>query len=119
MNDIITEDTLIKFILEKHLITLTAIGGIFTFAFVGSFKGDILDPLLHFIFPDEFFNFMNITIREGEQMQPPPMPITLRIGNFFKSMVTWMIAMCGIYLLHKYTRFPDIKDGNIRGAVLV
>ena len=114
-----TEETVFNFVLDKHLLTLTTIGGIFTFAFVSSLKNDIFDPLLHFIFPDEFMSFMNLTIREGDWPVMPPAPITIKMGNFFKSLISWIIAMCVLYLLHRYTKFPDIPLGNIHGAVLV
>jgi large-conductance mechanosensitive channel len=94
------------------------IGSIFTFAFIGSLKGDIIDPLLQFILSEENFGFMDITIREGEKMPPIQKQIEIRFGNFFREFVTWLLVMLMLYALYKFTSFPDQLQGNPGFAVL-
>lgn len=108
-----------SFLMSEKFITLTVIGSIFTFSFIGSLKADIVDPLLHFIIPEENFGFMDVTIRQGEFPQMPlPRRIDLKIGNFFREFVTWVFAMCVLYILAKYTQFPDSLNGNPGVAIM-
>jgi large-conductance mechanosensitive channel len=67
----VKDGSIFRFILREKFLTLTVIGSIFTFAFISSLKGDILDPLLHFLLSEENFGFMDITIREGEKIKMP------------------------------------------------
>lgn len=111
--------TIFNFILSERFITLTVLGSIFTFAFVSSLKNDIIDPLLHVILPEEFFGFMDITLREGEKLPRPPRQIDVKMGNFFREFVTWIILMSGLFILAKYTRFPDHLEGNESAAAVM
>ncbi len=112
-------NNMFNFVLSERFITLTVIGSIFTFTFISSMKGDLLDPLLHFILPEEFFGFMNIVIRDGETMNMPPRKLELKFGNFFRELTTWLIAISSLYFLAKYTRFPDTPGGNYAGAAVM
>lgn len=111
-------ESLFRFMLRERFITLTVIGSIFTFAFIGSLKADIIDPLLQFILSEENFGFMDITIREGEKMPPIQRQIELRFGNFFREFCGWLLIMLILYALYKFTSFPDQLQGNPGYAVL-
>ena len=112
------DDTIFRFILRERFLTLTVIGSIFTFAFIQSLKGDIIDPLLQFILSEENFGFMDVTIREGEKMPRFQRQIELRFGNFFREFVTWLLIMLTLFALYKFTSFPDQIQGNPGFAVL-
>ena len=109
----------LSFLLSERFITLTVIGSVFTFSFIASLKADIVDPLLHFVLPEENFGFMDVTIRDGEAVPlPTPRRLDLRLGNFFREFVTWIFAISVLYLLAKYTRFPDDPMGNPGVAIM-
>lgn len=112
------DSNIFRFILRERFITLTVIGSIFTFAFVNSLKSDIIDPLLQFMFTEENFGFMDITIREGEKMPPIQRQIELRFGNFFREFTLWIIIMLTLFALYKFTSFPDQITGNPGVAVV-
>ena len=107
-----------EFIRDEKLVTLTVLGSIFTFAFVSSLKNDLVDPLLHVIFPEDFFGYMDIVIREGEKPQMPPRQIEVRMGNFFREFITWMFLVCILYVLGKYAKFPTHPNGSSGAAVM-
>ena len=110
----------LSFLLSEKFITLTVVGSVFTFSFIASLKADIIDPLLHFVLPEENFGFMDITIRDGEAVPVPrPKRLDLKIGNFFREFVTWTFAISTLYVLAKYTRFPDDPRGNFSGAAIM
>ena len=111
--------SIMSFILSERFISLTVIGSIFTFAFIASLKGDIIDPLLHFALPEENFGFMDITIRDGEKLVMPPRRIEIRLGNFFREFITWIFAVSILYMLAVFTRFPDTPGGNCTGAAIM
>jgi len=102
-----SKESIYKFILKEKFLTLALIGSIFTFAFVGSLKCDIIDPLLQFVLSEEYFGFMDITIREGDKPPRPKKQLELRFGNFFREFITWIIVVVSLYSLYKYTNFPD------------
>jgi large-conductance mechanosensitive channel len=112
------EQTVLKFILRERFITLTAIGSIFTFAFISSLKVDIIDPVLDFMLPEENFGFMDITIRDGEKMIMPPRKLEIKFGNFFRQFVTWLLVISTLFVIYKFTDFPDIKGGNSTGQAI-
>lgn len=110
---------LINFILNERFITLTVLGSIFTFSFVGSFKADIVEPMMHFILPEENFGFMDITIRDGESIpMPTPLRIDLRAGNFFREFIIWLFLMGILFILAYYTKYPDHYGGNPGVAIM-
>lgn len=111
---------ILTFILSEKFLTITAIGSIFTFAIISSLKVDVVDPLMQFLFPDEYFNFMDLTIRKGVKIeQPSPKHVELKLGDFFREFIVWLFAMCILYLLAKHTRFPDLPGGNSKGEAFV
>lgn len=112
-------DNIINFVLREKFLTLTVIGSIFTFSFIQSLKGDIIDPITHFVLPEENFSFMDVTIRDGEKIIPPPRQLEVRLGNFFREFVTWLFAISVLYMLHKFTKFPDTVGGNSQGAAIM
>ena len=110
----------LSFILSERLLTITVLGSIFTFQFAGSIKSLLVDPLMNFVLPDENFNFMNVTIRDGVEMsRPEPLKITVDFGSFFKEFVKWVFMICILYLLARFTRFPDHPLGNINGSAIM
>ena len=112
------DNNIFRFILRERYITLTVIGSIFTFAFVNSLKADIIDPLLQFMLTEENFGFMDITIREGEKMPQIQRQIELKFGNFFREFVTWLLIITTLYVLYKFTGFPDQITGNPGVAIV-
>ncbi len=113
------DNNIFRFMLREKYITITAIGSIFTFAFISSLKEDIIDPLMFFIFSPQNFDFMNITIREGEKFEIPEKHIELKFGHFFRSFITWLLLMTFLFVLYTCTSFPDIITGNNTGAAIV
>jgi len=112
------DENIFRFILRERFMTLTVIGSIFTFAFINSLKADIIDPLLQFILSEENFGFMDITIREGEKMPPIQRQIELKFGDFFREFVTWLFIITTLYVLYRFTGFPDQITGNPGVAVV-
>jgi large-conductance mechanosensitive channel len=118
MSDSKSTENIFNFILSQKLVTLTVLGSIFTFAFVSSLKNDLIDPLLHVVLPEEFFGFMDIVLREGEKPIMPPRQVEVRMGNFFREFLTWMFLVSALYILGKYTDFPNEPRGNPGVAVV-
>lgn len=112
------DETIFRFILRERFLTLTVIGSIFTFAFVGSLKADIIDPLLHFVLSEDNFDYMNITIRDGEKPPRINRAIEIRFGKFFREFITWMFIIAVLYSMYKFTTFPDQLSGNPGVAVV-
>lgn len=111
--------SVLTFTLSERFITLTVIGSIFTFAFISSIKGDLIDPLLHFAMPEENFSFMNVTIRDGEPIiMPTPRQLVMKFGNSFRELVIWLVIIGTLFLLARYTRFPDHIKGNPGVAII-
>jgi len=113
-----TDESIFRFILRERFITLTVIGSIFTFAFINSLKSDIIDPLFQFMLTEENFGFMDITIREGEKMPQIQRQIEMRFGNFFREICIWLLMITVLYVLYKFTSFPDQISGNPGVAVV-
>jgi len=110
----------ISFILSEKFLTITVIGSIFTFQFISSLKTSLVDPLLEFALPNEFFKFLNVTLRDGFEPFPQDQKkITMDFGTFFKEFIKYILVICILFVLAKYTRFPDIPSGNITGAAIM
>lgn len=118
-------NNVIRYILAEKWLTVTVIGSVFTFQFVSAFKNYILDPLLDFLLPKNKFKFMEVTLRDGIEMSPPNPKIVLGFGNWIIEFIKWGIMMTGLYLLAKYTNFPELKNkngslvGNYSGAAIM
>lgn len=111
---------IISFILSEKFLTITVIGSIFTFQFISSLKTTLVDPLLEFVFPNEFFKYLNVTLRDGLEPFPQDQKkITMDFGNFFKEFIKYILVICVLFVLAKYTRFPDIQSGNSTGAAVM
>lgn len=113
------DHNIFSFILRERFVSLTVLGSIFTFAFISSLKGDIIEPLLQFVLSEENFGFMDITIREGEKMPRAQRHIELRFGNFFREFTLWLIVMLFLFFLYRFTSFPDVKTGNPGMAIIM
>jgi len=111
---------IISFLLSERLLTISVIGSIFTFQFINALKMCIVDPLLDFVIPYESFSFLNVTLRDGIEMQmPEPKKLSLDFGTFFKAFITYIFVIFILYMLAKYTRFPDEPLGNIMGSAIM
>jgi len=113
------DNSIFQFMIREKYITLTTIGSIFTFAFISSMKEDIVDPLISFMLPNQNFDFMDITIREGEKYEIPDKQLELKFGHFFKSFITWLFIVAILYVLYKFTSFPDTFSGNATGSAVM
>lgn len=112
------DQSIFRFILRERFLTLTVIGSIFTFSFIGSLKADIIDPLLQFMLSENDFDFMDITIRDGDKPPRLNRAIEMRFGRFFREFVTWLFIVAVLYILYKFTDFPDQIEGNPGVAVM-
>lgn len=111
-------ESIFNFILSERFLTLTVIGSIFTYAFVSSMKGDLIDPFLQFLFSEDYFDFMDVTLRDGEKMPRYRKKLELRFGNFFKEFITWMFVMFILHILCNYTSYPRQPGGNPGVAIM-
>lgn len=110
---------IMEFLLVEKFMTITVIGSVFTFALINSLKSTIVEPLFEFLFSEEVFGFMDVTIRPGESVQiPSPKRIDLRIGEFFKQFLIWFTVISCLFLLTR-TKFPDHMNGNSTGAAFI
>lgn len=109
----------LSFILSERLLTITVLGSIFTFQFIASLKSFIIDPVLNFILPEENFDFMNLVIRDGIEIpRAEPQKLIVDFGSFFKEFIKWVVMITILFLLAKYTRFPDDIGGNPGVAIM-
>jgi hypothetical protein len=112
-------NNVIRLILAEKWLTITVIGSVLTFQFISAFKTDIIDPLLDFALPSEKFNFMDITVREGDEVIPKNPKLTLRFGDWTREFIKWGVVMVLLYLVSKYTSFPETPGGNFSGAAVM
>jgi large-conductance mechanosensitive channel len=112
-------ENVIKFILSEKFLTIAVIGSVITFQFISTFKMNIIDPLLDFALPQDKFSFMDITIREGDEIAPPNPKLSLGIGLFFREFIKFCVSIVILYLIAKYTKFPDTPGGNFTGAAIM
>lgn len=111
--------SLIRLILAEKWLTITVIGSVVTFQFISSFKTYIVDPLLEYIFPNDKFHFMDITIRDGVELTPPNPKLIVRFGEIIKEGIKWIVVLFVLFLVSKYTNFPDLPAGNATGAAVM
>lgn len=109
----------IRLILAEKWLTITVIGSVITFQFISSFKTDIIDPLLDFALPCEKFSFMDVTVREGDDIMPKNPKLVLRFGNWTREFIKWGFVIVMLYLVSKYTSFPETPGGNVSGAAVM
>lgn len=109
----------IRLILAERWLTITVIGSVLTFQFISSFKVDIVDPLLDFVLPDDKFSFMDIVVRDGEDIMPRNHKLVLKFGDWTREFIKWGVIMVLLYLISKYTNFPDTPGGNKKGVAIM
>ena len=109
----------VRLILAEKWLTITVIGSVLTFQFVSAFKTDIIDPLLDFALPCDKFSFMDITVRDGQDVIPQNHKLVLRFGDWVREFIKWGVVMVMLYLISKYTNFPDTPGGNKNGAAVM
>ena len=108
---------LMNFVLSRNLLAIGVIGSIVTFQFITTFKINITDPLLEFILPDEKFDFLNLTIRDGVELPKLPKKLILDFGPVLKEFLKWICAIVVLVLLAGHSTLPDIRGPGI-AAVL-
>jgi len=109
----------IRLILAERWLTITVIGSVMTFQFISSFKTDILDPLLDFVLPCDKFGFMDITVRDGDDIRPKNQKLVLGFGDWVREFIKWGVVMVVLYLVSKYTNFPETPGGNATGSAVM
>lgn len=109
----------IRYLLSEKWLTITVIGSVFTFQFISAFKTFIIDPILDYLLPHEKFKFMDITIRDGEEIMPKNGKVTMGFGSYTVEFIKWGVMMVSLYLLAKYTNFPELPNGNFTGAAIM
>jgi large-conductance mechanosensitive channel len=113
-------DSLLKFILAERILSITVICSIITFQFISTFKVNIVDPLLDFVLSEDKFNFLNITIRDGYEVQKfENKKLVLDFGQVFKEFVKWIFIIAILFLLAKYVKIQDNPLGNIAGSAIM
>ena len=109
----------IRFILGEKWLTITVIGSVITFQFISSFKNSFVDPLLDYTLPVEKFEFMDVTIRDGEETVIKNPKLTLKFGDLIREFIKWGFVVVILYLLAKYTSFPETDKGNFTAAAIM
>ena len=113
-------NSLLNFILAERILSITVICSIITFQFISTFKVNIADPLLDFVLSDDKFNFLNITIRDGQEIPKiENKKLVLDFGQVFKEFVKWIFVLSILFMLAKYVRIQDNPQGNIMGAAIM
>ena len=112
-------NNVIRYLLSEKWLTVTVIGSVFTFQLISASKGMIIDPILDFFLPHENFKFMNITIRDGEEIMPKNHKVIMYFGSYIIEFIKWSVIMVLLYLLAKYTNFPETDKGNVTGAAIM
>ena len=112
-------NNVIKFILNEKLITIAVIGSVVTFQFLSTFKINIIDPLIDFALPSDKFDFMNLTLKDGESTKPQNPKLSMDFGTFFREFVKFLVEIFLLYLISKNTKFPQTMGGNYSGAAIM
>ncbi len=63
-----TSPSVLDFIVKERILTITVLCSIVTFQFISTFKSNMFDPLLELVLPDHLFDYLNVTIRDGVEM---------------------------------------------------
>ncbi len=114
----IHSESLFDFIQRERILAITVVCSIVTFQFISSFKNNLVDPFLEIMFPDYLFDYLNITLRDGIDMQKIDKKLVIDFGMTFKSFISWIFMIGCLYILYRYTRLPDINKGNPGVAVM-
>lgn len=105
-------ESLFDFIQRERILAITVVCSIVTFQFISSFKTNLVDPFIEIMLPDYIFDYLNITLRDGVDMQKIDKKLIIDFGLTFKAFITWIFMIGCLFILYKYTRLPDIKGGN-------
>ena len=111
--------SILDFILRERFITITVFGSIVTFQFLSTFKTYILDPILDFILSEHLFDFLNITIRDGVEIQKiDQKKLIIDFGQLLREFMKWIVAIAMLYVLSIKTNLQDNVNGNPGVAVM-
>jgi large-conductance mechanosensitive channel len=112
-------DNLLSFIVSERLLSITVICSIITFQFISTFKLNIVDPILDFMLPEEKFNYLNFTIRDGNEVPKiENKKLVLDFGQIIKELFKWGFVLTILYLLARYTSIQDEVKGNPGSAIM-
>lgn len=110
---------LTDFLLRERVLTITVFTSIITFQFISTFKINIMDPLLEYLLPEKYFEYLRITIREGPEMQKMPQrPLVIDFGQLLREFFKWLFMIYLLYNLYKYSNIQDSKMGNPGVAIV-
>jgi hypothetical protein len=87
-------------------VSLSVIGGIFSYRLINSFLAFVLFPCLNTLLPDDSFDRMNLNLnknliniksseKSGEKSKFP----SISIGYFIKELIIWVTVMSILYTL--------------------
>lgn len=111
--------TVLDFIVKERILAITVLCSIVTFQFISIFKSNMFDPWLELILPDYLFDYLNITIRDGVEMNKiDQKKLVLDFGQVFKGFITWIFMISVLYILYKYTSLQDNPFGNPGVAIM-
>ncbi len=112
-------ENVLSFIISERLLAITVVCSIITFQFISTFKINILDPLMDFMLPEERFNYLNFTIRDGNEVPKiENKKLVIDVGQVFKEFIKWICVITVLYFLAKYTNIQDISTGNPGAAIM-
>ena len=112
-------ETLLDFIIRERILAITVVCSIITFQFISTFKINIVDPILELLFPDYLFDYLNITIRDGVEIQKiDQKKLIVDFGQIFKAFISWFFMIGLLFILYRYTRLQDIHSGNPGVAIM-
>ena len=93
-------------------VSLSVLGGLFTFKLLEAFLQFIFLPLLDMsILPGESFNNLNLFFDENKKIinytekRNPNIRYTLQCGSFLKELFIWIIMMSFLYFLLDKTNY--------------
>lgn len=114
--------TLLDFIYNERLLTITVICSILTFQVINVFKTYVTDPLFDFIFPHKYFDFMKINLKNISQNIEPmsvyDKNIDIDLGLFLREFIKYLIMLYIFYILSVYTKLPNETSGNPGVAIM-
>ena len=97
---------MLTFLLEEGVLSVAAISGIFTATLLGSFKGNVLDPLCETILPSHHLdkqsdkstikNILDVSNTKSEFGSTK-----IKWQTFIKDLILWIIIMFILYLVWK------------------
>lgn len=110
---------ILDFILKERILAITVIASIITFQFISTFKVNLVDPLLDFILPNNYFENLNLVIRPG--YEPPSVDqkqLTLDFGESLREFIKWIFVIFLLFILVSFTSLQNIPHGNPGVAIM-